>query len=153
MNPYHDIADVSVLATNVIPYPRFKTPYNAELFPATYEVNIKPSLTVPDQSMTIEQILKKNQSGIDVTGYKIPIFHGEDDQFSIDMKKLDLSEQMELIQENRRRIYDLQDRINNPGKYKEQELPFSDQDKAIKDKEKLDQVKDPEPVKEKTEPK
>lgn len=42
------------------------------------EVNNKPSLTIPNQSMTLNEILKRYAAGLPVTGQKIPIYEGED---------------------------------------------------------------------------
>ena len=44
----------------------FKTPWNADLFeddPTNGEVNHEPSMTIPDQSMSIEEIVNRFASG------------------------------------------------------------------------------------------
>lgn len=130
----------------------FKTQYNSHLFPPVYEVNRRPSLTIPDQTMSVKQIMDRYAGGLGASGIKIPVYEGEDSPLEgIDLNTLDLSEKFDWINENRIRIAELQDRLKNPGKYRDQEIPFEEikdpQDKKDQDK------KDPQDKKEKTDPK
>ncbi len=44
--------------------PRFKTMWNSDAFPHTGEVNTLPSMTVPDQSLSVKEILYRFQEGL-----------------------------------------------------------------------------------------
>lgn len=78
--------------------PRFKNPYNAHMFPKKHE-HISPiSDTVPDQTMTIPQLLERQRRGLPLAGFKQPIFDGEDDIMEgVDPRTLDLSERQDML--------------------------------------------------------
>lgn len=88
--------------------------------PKRYETTQQPSQTVPDQTMSMREILKRFTRGqkIDV-GYNLPYMEESDIETSSGMNihKLDLSEQMELLKQSKDDI----DRIKN--------VPFTMQDK------------------------
>lgn len=67
-----------------------KTPYNAKQFPRYAEVNTLPSMTIPDQTMSLKVLLERFARGLKVTGEKFPIYHGE--EAFPDLAKMDLSE-------------------------------------------------------------
>jgi len=55
------------------------------------EVNTQPSKTVPDQSMTVRELLERNKRGLPLSGHKHPIYNGDTEDYP-DLRKLDLSE-------------------------------------------------------------
>lgn len=58
---------------------RVKNWLNAHQFEKNYEKNYSPSLTVPDQSLTVRQILDRYARGLNINDGKVPIYDGEDD--------------------------------------------------------------------------
>lgn len=54
------------------------------------EINTLPSETVPDQSMSIPELIDRYVKGLPLTGEKVPVYDGEDDV--PDFSKMDLSE-------------------------------------------------------------
>ncbi|QCQ85134.1 hypothetical protein [Blackfly microvirus SF02] len=81
---------------------KFKTPWNANEFPKKYEVNNKPSMTVPDQTMSISTILERYARGLPVGGSnRVPIYNGEDDDIMPpNWEKLDLSERVDYLEQH-----------------------------------------------------
>lgn len=80
---------------------KIRTPYNHETYRAEkrYERNDQPSLTIPDQTLTIPEILRRYARGIPLDSIvKLPIYDGED-IYNPDMRTLDLTEQAELIEQ------------------------------------------------------
>lgn len=73
---------------------RVKNWLNAEAFPTIGEINRKPSMTVPDQTMSMREILDRFARGLPLGGMKTPIFDEDDDM--PDMRTLDLAERQEL---------------------------------------------------------
>lgn len=71
-----------------------KTMFNAEFFPVRGERNNKPSLTIPDQTLPIREILARFSKGLPV-GVKVPIYEGEDNTLP-DPKTLDLVDLQEM---------------------------------------------------------
>lgn len=73
---------------------KFKTPYNASDFPKLHEVNRLPSCTIPDQAMSVLEILQRHANGLPYDGTKIPVYHG-DDVFIPDTDMMDFAELQE----------------------------------------------------------
>lgn len=67
----------------------------------TREKNTMPSLTVPDQSMSILQIMQNHSRGI-MPGVKTPLYHDEatiDQESGRDIRTMDIVEVTEELQE------------------------------------------------------
>lgn len=89
--------------------PKIKTQWNKHLFPDYYEINNQPSLTVPDQTMTIKQILDRYARGIPFDNAKIPIYDGEDDVLEgINWQSMDLTEREAFKEQISQELFELQ---------------------------------------------
>lgn len=79
---------------------KFRTKYTPAQ-KSTGEVFTKPSQTVPDQTMSVPEILSRYARGLPITMGKVPIYDGEDDPFNgVNPKTLDLSEIHEIRLQN-----------------------------------------------------
>jgi hypothetical protein len=70
--------------------------YNSE--EQQYEVNKQKSLTIPDQALSIKEILNRFARGLDIEGFK-PIYDddiNDNDDYLPDPRTLDLAEREEL---------------------------------------------------------
>jgi len=83
--------------------PRVKNNLNAQFFPVSGEFNEEPSQTVPDQSMTIQEILRRYGAGLPMEGEKIPLYDENIDHTTdpgeydfIDPKRYDIAELQQL---------------------------------------------------------
>lgn len=77
--------------------------------------NRLPSLTIPDQSMTVQELLDNYARGLKFEVGKVPVYHGEDNQFGLDIDewmKLDLVDRQELLDYTRQFVQDERDRRN-----------------------------------------
>lgn len=90
--------------------PRVKTYFNAHLRPYHGETFITPSLTIPDQTMDIREILNRYAQGLPIE-QKEPIFNEE--EMLPDWKKMDLSERYDFINQNKAEISRLQAELQN----------------------------------------
>ena len=92
------------VASVEVPTVRFKNPYNASLFAKDHEVNPLPSLTVPDQSMTVREILIRHSNGIPFQAGRVPIYDGAEDfnDFLPNLASLDISERQDLYERSQR---------------------------------------------------
>lgn len=86
---------------------RCKTSGNYRQFPARGEKNFKPSLTVPDQTMSLRELLHRHTRGLPLHHVERPTYYNEDE--TIDLKKLDLTEIQELKEQAAADILRLQD--------------------------------------------
>lgn len=100
---------------------KVKTQYNAKEFPNYYEENRQPSMTIPDQTLSLHELLVRHARGLPVSGNDMePLYHGEEEL--PDLKKMDLSE-----------IHDLKTAVKNDISEK-QELLAQHQETARKKK-------------------
>lgn len=69
---------------------------NFSQFDKDLEENSQPSITLPDQSMTIKQMLERHSKGLPIALYGgEAIYGGEEDELP-DLRKMDLSEIQDL---------------------------------------------------------
>lgn len=79
-----------------------RTMFNAVNLPRYREVNTMPSLTLPDQSLSIQQIMEKHRRGYPIDARREPQYLG--DEYVPDIKHLDLAEQAEILHEARETV-------------------------------------------------
>jgi len=91
---------------------RIKNFLNYNTFEKVYEKNDKPSQTVPDQTMSIRELLKRYASGLPLGGSKEPIYEGEDGD-GIDPRRLDLAERQELEIAARQELAEIEERLKS----------------------------------------
>lgn len=75
--------------------PVIKNSLNAREFPKNYKKNYSPSKTIPDQTLSLRELLDRYARGIPIEGEKTPIYHGDEIEMP-DLKTMDLSEIAEL---------------------------------------------------------
>lgn len=84
--------------TDVLNNMRFKTQYNS--IPSKGEVNNGKDMTVPDQSMTISEILRRFGSGLPLGGSRVEFWEGDEDMWNgVDPRTLDISEREAIIKD------------------------------------------------------
>ena len=88
---------------------RIKTTMNSHEFINKNEWNYKPSLTIPDQTMSIREILERHSRGLPIEGWREPIWDGEDNDLP-DYRTLDLSERQELASLYKQELQNIQNK-------------------------------------------
>jgi hypothetical protein len=87
---------------------------NAKDFPVKGKVCTTPSLTVPDQTMSIRTILERYSRGLPIGG-RTDVYYDEEDDLP-DPRTLDLAERQELAEQFKNEINEVKTRkkvINN----------------------------------------
>jgi hypothetical protein len=72
--------------------------------------NFGESKTVPDQSMSLRELLIRYAKGLPLEGQKTPIWEGEEG-FDVDPQKLDLAEVEELREKAEQELKDINNRV------------------------------------------
>lgn len=93
---------------------KVKNPLNANQFAKNYREIKTPSLTVPDQTMSIRTILERYSRGLPVGG-RLDEYYDEEDDLP-DPRTLDLAERQELAYQYKNEINEVKSRkkvINN----------------------------------------
>ncbi|WNK13133.1 MAG: hypothetical protein [Microvirus sp.] len=103
---------------------KFQTPFNRTT--RYYERITEPSMTVPDQTMSMKEILRRFASGLPIGGIRVPLYEGEEDYENsflegIDPKTLDISELDELKKHTADTILNLQTKLQKKSAKKEDE--------------------------------
>lgn len=74
--------------------PRVKNSLNARTFPSPGERNVLPSLTIPDMSIPIQELIRRQAAGLPLMGQRVAVYDPEDDL--PDLRTLDLAEIADL---------------------------------------------------------
>ncbi len=69
---------------------------NATTFEKSYEINNEPDQCIPDQSMTVREIMDRFTRGLPLDAGKVPIYEGE--EYTPDILHMDLADREEYIQ-------------------------------------------------------
>lgn len=79
--------------------PFIRTQWNRHLHARRYERFKQPSMTIPDQTMTISELLRRHANGLPYSGPQVPVYDenidGEDpdfDDYMPDLSKMDLAD-------------------------------------------------------------
>lgn len=89
--------------------------YSAQLFEKNYEQNHEPSLTVPDQTMSIREILSRFASGLPVGGSKQPLYDEyESDEYIPDPRYMDLADRQEFAEMYKQEFQEIKERVEKP---------------------------------------
>ncbi len=87
---------------------KVKNSLNYNEFNKDHEVNNLPSLTIPDQNLSIRQIIDRYTRGLPVTGFT-PIYEGEDYDLP-DPRTLDLVERQEMAERIKEEVASIKSR-------------------------------------------
>lgn len=75
-------------------------------------------MTLPDQSMTVKEIMQRHSVGLPSVGATVPVYDSElepdfdhDTDLPPDLRKLDISEVKDLQQSNKEKIADIQKKL------------------------------------------
>lgn len=94
------IDDSIQYAKSVVPYKGKRRKINTWFQPSLEfgEVNNDPSMTVPDQTMTMTEIMNRYAKGLPLAGQKLPQYEDieEGDDYLPDPRRMDLAERQEL---------------------------------------------------------
>lgn len=81
--------------------PLIRTPYNHRKLPQHYSKGGGVSLTVPDLSMTVPELIQRHTRGLSLGAPRVAFYEGDEDPTGLDgvsIQALDLAEQMERLE-------------------------------------------------------
>lgn len=108
----------------------FKTQYNAKAFPDPGEKNNLPSETIPDQSMSISEILRRFAQGLPIDGARVSEYdEGEDILEGVNWQTLDLAEKAVFVDNVKAELAYLQKNYDQEQKRKKQAAAIEYQEK------------------------
>lgn len=106
----------------VLARPVIRTHYNSKFFSKNYEDNNKPSKTQPHQSLTIREILDRYAKGMPLDVERKIYFDENENSFDYDSyKRLDISEQQELISLSKQAVREAQGKLQEESRKRRDE--------------------------------
>ena len=90
---------------------------NASEREKNYRVFTQPSQTVPDQTMSIKEIIHRYAQGLPIGGGLDPIYE-EEDSNGINPRTLDLVDLQQIKEHNKKNISELKDKFEKENGYK-----------------------------------
>lgn len=94
---------------------KFRTQYTR--IPATTENNSSPSQTIPNEAMSIREILVRYARGLPINGSRVPIYDEENDL--PDPRKMDLADWEALREQYKDELDQIRERYNQAKKNQE----------------------------------
>jgi len=92
-------------------YAKVKNYLNRDEFPKNYKAFSMPSETVPDQSLTMRQILDRYARGLPLD-VKTPIWEEDDELNPLpDVRTLDLTEKAEMLKQAKAELQDIKNKM------------------------------------------
>lgn len=82
----------------------------------------QPSLTIPDQTMSIRTIMERYARGLPFEDRKTPLFDTDDLSTGVDLRKLDLVDIQEMSQTHKKTIKTHKDSLEKAAKKKQHDL-------------------------------
>ena len=122
-------------AMKATPVPSFQTYYKRVISEKDYEVNNLPSETIPDQSMSVQELVYRYTHGQMLSGSRTPIYEEEGDiQYPANWDKLDISERYQFFDEKRKEYEELSAKLQRDKnelveKQRQEEIEKSVQEK------------------------
>lgn len=96
---------------------KFRTNWNGSEYPKKFEVNNMPSCTIPDQSMTVQEIITRFANGLPVDGQRVPVYDDDVDmEFVPDLAHMDLADREAYIDQAKQNVAELQQKLDGINK-------------------------------------
>lgn len=96
---------------------RVKNYINRDTFDKKYKTFTMPSETIPDQTMSIREIMERHARGLELPT-NIPVFESEPDIEDImpDPRTMDISERMQYVNEAKQELEQIKEKLNKKAK-------------------------------------
>jgi len=145
MTPKKATFDLSTGEMLIDPQKRFKTQYNAKLFPTVGEINNMTSETIPAQSMSVREIMVRFAKGLPIDGARVVEYDGGEDLLDgVNWNTLDLSEKANFVENLKSELSALQKNYDENQKRLKQQAAIEKQKlKELKDSNDLMKTKQP----------
>ena len=115
--------------------PTFQTYYKRVIGEKDYEINELPSETMPDQSMSVQELVYRYTHGQMLSGTRTPIYEQEGDiEFPANWDKLDISEKHAFIDEKRKEYEEISARLQREKNEMIEKQRTEDIEKAVNEK-------------------
>jgi hypothetical protein len=108
--------------------PKFRQPYDYTTHSKDYEKNTQPSKTIPDQTMSIPELIRRYASGLPLGGARVPMYEDDPEQDILNGRNwssLDLTEKHDFIRSAQMEVEHIVKK-SNPSAKKQKAKPEAD---------------------------
>lgn len=93
---------------------KYQTQLDYDYKKQSYTTITEPSLTIPGQSMTVNEMMERHTRGLPVDGTKIPMWDDEENPYGfINPLTLDISERYDLLEQARENVARIKEELND----------------------------------------
>lgn len=113
--------------------PKVSRPADAKWRPKKYEQNTKPSRTIPNQSLTITEMVERYRKGLPIhANAKAPIYGGEAELRDLDT--MDLVDRQAYIDSVADHLVEVRARLEENAKTEAQKAHLAEVDKQVRER-------------------
>lgn len=104
---------------------KIKTQFNQSFKDAVKEEFKTPSMTIPNQSMSIPELISRYAKGLPLGGARVPVYEDDSEDLldGVNWNTLDLSEKASFMDMMRKEVSDIKGRLKESQKKKTEEKP------------------------------
>lgn len=107
-----DLTEQGIMPVALVSTTPYRTQRNYLQTPRSYEKTNLPSETIPDQSLSIRELVYRYTHGLSLGGSRVPVYEGDDDiEYPANWDKLDISERHDWYEEQTTELKELQERL------------------------------------------
>ncbi|AXH76347.1 MAG: hypothetical protein [Microviridae sp.] len=100
--------------------PTWRTQYYNTQSSTTYEKNTSPSETIPDQALSVREIMRRFASGLPLNVSNVKSYDQQEDEAELrdfdrympDVSKLDIAERYDLVEQTRLHLEEVKAKVN-----------------------------------------
>lgn len=113
--------------------PKYVKPTEARLRKKVYIKNNQKSRTIPNQTMTINEMVARYRRGLPIHGSsRVPLYGGGDEPL-MDLDQMDLIDRQEYVDSVADKLVDVRQRMKDAADTEEKAAALEKFDKAVKD--------------------
>lgn len=113
--------------------PVIHTALTANKRPKVYEKNKLPSMTIPGQSMTIQEMVARHRKGLPIDQSKGALYQDEREDPLKNLDHMDLIDRQAYIDSVADKLVEVRDRLDKEAKNKEQKAFLKKVDEAMRE--------------------
>lgn len=89
--------------------------------PKAGDINTMPSKTIPEQALSIPEIMSRYARGLPLEGQRVPVYDEDPENAMPDLSKMDIIDQHETIQAAKEEMYDIASKYKKEQDKKKQD--------------------------------
>ncbi|QGF19318.1 hypothetical protein [Antarctic microvirus CAA_003_V_1] len=110
----------------------YNTSFTYDFTQQKYEINTQPSETIPDQSMSVDEIMRRYAQGLPMSGERVPTYEDPEIETMPDLSKMDLADREQVIKSYTKEIQEIRESHEKTQTAKAAKKQKHDFDEAVK---------------------